>query len=980
MRLKRLIASALAMLTILSVSIVGVYATSSATDSTDATQASETKSTKSKKKSTKTPITSSDLGMNKYIKYLENRTYSGILGAVYSKKETTFKLWSPAADSVKVCIYTTGTDGEDGAQMISKNSMKLNSDNGTWHLTLKGDYKNLYYTYLVTVNGATSEVVDPYAKAVGANGDRGMVVDLNSTDPKGWSKDKFNRVDNATDAAIWEINIRDFSASPSSGVSQENRGKFLAFTEQGTVVDSIEGELSTCIDYLKELGVNYVQINPFYDFASIDETDTVNPQYNWGYDPKNYNVPEGSFSSDPFDGNVRIRECKQMIQALHKANIGVIMDVVYNHTYASSDSFFNRIVPDYYYRVDDEGNWSNGSGCGNDTASERTMYRKFMIDSVVYWANEYHIDGFRFDLMGLHDVKTMNAIRAKLDKLKNGKKIIMYGEAWNLDTNCDSSTVLANQNNISKLSERIGAFNDTIRDGLKGNVFDSKDKGFVQAGSNKSKVKSGIEGMSTAGTWGTLPSQSINYASCHDNLSLYDKLVASVYSDEGSYRKRREDLVSMNKLSAAITLTSQGVPFMMAGEEFARSKDGDENSYKSPVEVNQIDWNNLNQYADLNDYYKGLIDIRNTVDILTDSTGEVAKSIRYIKDTDDGVIAYSIKGSGNTLGFAAVFNGSDKKTTVTLPDDLCVVWVRIADENTAGIRNLEEITDYKVTVEPHSCAILVNKSSFNQYSNIDKSSAVVVKYFDSSTDSVIYEQIVKGKKGEQYSISHPNYLLYDYNIISVTGSLEGEFASTDKEVVVHCREYSGDYSSVTIHFVDENGNDIANSIVMTNRVGQNFVTPQIEGIYGYRLDLNNLPENGAGKYTKDEITVTYKYTSASDSNTACVANVIYMADDGKILDTKSYAGDKGSEIVVEYLDIPGYMYISDNANSAIFTKTEKNIIVNYERQRTGLNIVFIISAVVLVALIITAIILLSKRRRYYNYNDDLDIVDDLYIE
>lgn len=980
MRLKRLIASALAMLTILSTSVVAVYATSSATDSTDATQSSTEKTTKSKKKSTKTPITSDALGMNKYIKYLENRVYKGTLGAVYSKKETTFKVWSPAADSVKVCIYTTGTDGEEGAQMISKNSMKLNSENGTWYITLKGDYKNLYYTYLVTVNGVTSEVVDPYAKAVGANGDRGMVVELNSTDPKGWSKDSFARVDNASEAIIWEINVRDFSASESSGVTEQNRGKFLAFTEQGTVVNSVEGELSTCIDYLKELGVNYVQINPFYDFASIDETDTVNPQYNWGYDPKNYNVPEGSYSSNPFDGNVRIRECKQMIMALHEAGIGVIMDVVYNHTYASKDSFFNRIVPDYYYRVDDAGNWSNGSGCGNDTASERYMYRKFMAESVAYWASEYHIDGFRFDLMGLHDVKTMNFIRTKLDKLKNGKKIIMYGEAWNLDTNCDSDTVLANQNNISKLSDRIGAFNDTIRDGLKGNVFDAKDKGFVQSGSNKSKVKSGIEGMSTAGTWGTLPSQSINYASCHDNLSLYDKLVASVYPDEGSYRKRREDLVSMNKLTSAITLTSQGVPFMMAGEEFARSKDGDENSYKSPVEVNQIDWNNLNQFADLNDYYKGLIDIRNTVDILTDSTGEVAKSIRYIKDTDDGVIAYSIKGSGNTLGFAAVFNGSNKKTTVTLPDDLCVVWVKIADENSAGIRNLEEITDYKVTVEPHSCAILVNKSSFDKYENIDRTSSVVVKYYDSKTDSIIYEQIVKGKEGEQYAISHPNLLLYDYNIISVTGSLEGEFTSTDKEVMVHCREYSGDYSSVTIHFVDENGKDIANSIVMSNRVGQNYVTPKIEGIYGYRLDLNNLPENGAGKYTKDEIVVTYKYKSASDDNTTCVANVIYMADNGEILDTKSYAGNKGDEIVIEYLDIPSYMYISDTANSATFTKTERNIIVNYERQRTGLNIIFIVSAVVLIVLIITAVILLSKRRKYYEYSDDLDVIDDLYIE
>lgn len=986
MRIKRLLAFMLIMILLPCTAIPAVYAT-------DETQAQTQAQTKAKtQKATEAPITAESVGMKKYVEHLESMYYTGNLGATYSKTETTFKLWSPLADSVKVCIYTKGTDGEDGAQMLSKNSMKLVEQYGTWVLTLKGDYKNKYYTYLVTVNGVTSEVVDPYAKAVGANGDRGMVVDLDSTDPKGWSDDKFDRVDNATDAIIWEINIRDFSASENSGVSEKNQGKFLAFTEEGTVVDSVEGSLSTCIDYLKELGVNYVQINPFYDFASIDETDAVNPQYNWGYDPKNFNVPEGSYASDPYDGNVRIKECKQMIQALHSAGIGVIMDVVYNHTYASQDSWFNLIVPNYYYRIDDSGNWSNGSGCGNDTASERIMYREFMKNSVVYWAQEYHIDGFRFDLMGLHDIDTMNYIRKSLDKLKNGKKIIMYGEAWELDTNTDSTVKLANQSNLSLLSDRIGAFNDTIRDGLKGNVFDSTDTGFIQSGTNKSKVKSGIEGMSTTGLWGTLPSQSINYASCHDNLSLYDKLVASVYPDEGSYRKRREDLVSMNKLSAAITLTSQGVPFMMAGEEIARSKDGDENSYKSPVEVNQIDWNDLNKYADLNDYYKGLIDIRQTVDLLTDSTGEVANSISYIKDTDEGVIAYSIKGSGNTLAFAAVFNGSDKETTVTLPDDMCLVWIRMADENTAGIKNLEEITDYKVSVQPHSCAILVNKSSFAQYENIDNTSTVTVKYYDSKSDSIVYEQILKGEQGEQYSFEYPNTLLYDYNITSITGSKTGEFGTNDKEIMVHCRAYTGDYSSVTINFVNEFDEQIANSIVMSNRVGQNYTTPKLPGIYGYRLDLENLPDNGAGEYTKDEIVVTYRYNSIEvsgeqesidpdmlNNEDICIANVIYMSDTGEVLDKKTYAGDKDSEVIIEYIDIPGYSYISDISEGAVFNTNETNIIVNYEKQLTPKKLVIIITGAVLLILVVLVIVLLFRRRRYNDYLEYEDI-DDLYIE
>ncbi len=976
------------MMIIPSFAVFGAYATDGAEPTQSVTQ--KTKTVK-KEKPTELVVSRENVGMQNYLRYLENRAYNGTLGAIYTKKETTFKLWSPAAQDVKVCIYTTGTDGEDGAQMLSKTSMKLYPESGTWVLPLKGDYKNKYYTYLVTVNGVTNEVVDPYAKAVGANGNRGMIVDLKSTNPKGWSDDKFNRVDNATDAIIWEVNVRDFSASETSGVSPKNRGKFLAFTEEGTVVNSVEGSLSTCIDYLKELGVNYVQINPFYDFASIDETDTVNPQYNWGYDPKNYNVPEGSYSSNPYDGNVRIKECKQMIQALHSAGIGVIMDVVYNHTYASKDSFFNMIVPDYYYRMDDSGNWSNGSGCGNDTASEHKMFRKFMIDSVVYWAKEYHIDGFRFDLMGLHDVVTMNNIRSSLDKLPDGKKIIMYGEAWDLPTACASDVKLATQNNLLALSNRIGAFNDTIRDGIKGNVFDEKDQGFIQNGGNRSKVKSGIEGMSTMGTWETSPIQCINYASCHDNLSLYDKLVASVYPDEGSFRKRREDLVLMNKLSASIILTSQGVPFMMAGEEMARSKDGDENSYKSPVEVNQIDWNDLNKYADLNEYYKGLIDIRQTVDLLTDAALTQPDFITYFDDLDDGVIAYSLSGEGNTKTFIAMFNGGNSKSTVTIPKNLADTYVAIANDKDAGIKNLAVVSDGKVSVKAHSSVLLVDKESFENYQNKDASCRVIVKYHDTKSNAVVYEQIIKGKEGEAYSVEYPEHLRYLYDVTGVSGSKTGEFTKGTTEVTVNCKPYTGDYSNVTIHFVNEYGEDIANSLVMTNRVGQKYTTPKIAGVYGYRLDLENLPDNGAGKYTKEDITITYKYNSIEvsaeqeavdpdmlQSQSVCVANVIYMDSKGEILDKKTYAGDKGDEVVVEYLDIPGYEYISDTAQGAVFDTVETNIVVNYEKISQGLNIAVILGSALLLGLVILALALIFKKRK--SVVDENDVVNDLYIE
>ena len=402
------------------------------------------------------------------------------LGSTYTPEATTFKVWSPTAKSVTLKLYATGSDTEEGAADLGSHEMAFDSTTGVWSVTVEGDLLNVYYTYevatvaLVTGVEKVNETVDIYAKAVGVNGNRAMVVDLDSTDPEGWENDAHIFVDEQADAIIWEVVVRDFSASESSGVSEANRGKFLAFTEEGTTVNG-EGYVATGIDYLKELGVTHVQINPFYDFASIQEDKDLSLQYNWGYDPKNYNVPEGSYSSNPYDGNVRINECKQMIQALHEAGIGVIMDVVYNHTYASDTSFFQLTVPNYYYRFNKTGGWSAGSGCGNDTASEREMFRKFMIDSCRYWVEEYHVDGFRFDLMGLHDVETMNQIRADLDTID--PKLVMYGEGWNMSsefdpTDCEGNTVLgASQRNAAVLDERVGMFNDQIRDGLKGNVF-----------------------------------------------------------------------------------------------------------------------------------------------------------------------------------------------------------------------------------------------------------------------------------------------------------------------------------------------------------------------------------------------------------------------------------------------------------------------------------------------------------------------------
>ena len=927
----------------------------------------------------------SDFASHKeYVDTLEKTYYKGNLGATYTKEQTTFKLWSPLATDVKVRIYQTGTDNEKGAKLISETPMKLVQQYGTWRLDLKGDFVNKYYTYVVTVNGQTNEVVDPYAKACGANGNRGMIVDLTRTNPDGWENDKFTRVSSPVDAVIWEISVRDFSASESSGVTEKNRGKFLAFTENGTVVDSVEGSLPTCVDYLRQLGVNYVQINPFYDFQSIDETADLSNQYNWGYDPKNYNVPEGSYSSNPYDGNVRIKECKQMIQALHEAGIGVIMDVVYNHTYLSKDSWFNLIVPEYYYRFNSDGSWSNGSGCGNDTASERIMFREYMKNSVVYWAEEYHIDGFRFDLMGLHDVETMNYIRHSLDELEDGKKILMYGEAWDLKTACDPDIPLATQKNISKL-DRIAAFNDTFRDAAKGDTFNKKDQGFIQSGKGMTRVKLGIEGMSGITAWDTSVTKCVNYVSCHDNLSLYDKLYISMYDGRGNFRVRREDLVQVNKLGAALTLTSQGIPFMLAGEEFARSKDGDENSYKSPIAVNQIDWNNLNKFADLNEYYKGLIDIRKTVDILTDGTGTAEKTIKYI-EADEKVLAYTMKGKNNTKSFAAIFNASDKETTVTLPSGYAQTWVRMADENRAGIINLGEITDNKVTVKPHSCAILVNKTSFDAYKDIDTSYHVVAKYIDSSSNEVVYEKILKGDITTNYDLTHPNVLMYHHRVKSTQGELAGVFEHPYKEVFIYIEPYDGEHSSVTIHFVDENGKNIADSIVMSNKIGQRYNTPYLASVEGYSLDLKRLPTNGAGKYQKDPITVTYTYKTAqalsqpADPGVAPqgVANIVYMGSDGKILSVVTVKGDVETPVVFENPKFKGYKYESDSSTGAMFGTAETNIIVQYKKISVLLIVLIATGGVLVVGAVVAGVVVYVKRKPQRVYASKVG--DDLYIE
>lgn len=916
-----------------------------------------------------------------YAANLDKSAYSGNdLGASYSKKATTFKVWSPNAASVRVNIFEHGSDNEGDAGSIMSRAMSLDKTTGVWSVTINGDLLNKYYTYSVTHGKTTKETADVYAKACGVNGQRSMVVDLSTTNPEGWENDKHVLVQNQTDASVWEISVADFSSSESSGVSEANRGKYLAFTEEGTTVNGVQGASSTCVDYLKKLGVKYVQIMPFYDFGSVDESKNIMDQYNWGYDPVNYNCPEGSYSTNPKKGEVRIKECKQMIQALHNAGIGVIMDVVYNHTY-TSDSWLQRTVPNYYYRMNNDGTFSNGSGCSNDTASEHLMFRKYMIDSVTYWASEYHIDGFRFDLMGLHDVTTMNSIRTALDNLYadgSGSQILMYGEAWDMATNCDEGTVLASQNNLKQLSDRIGAFDDTIRDAIKGSTGGT-DGAFVQEGSRRANLKTGIAGQSDTTTgWANVPSQCVTYASCHDNLCLYDKLVGSVYGADGKYRKRYEDLVAMNKLSAAIVITSQGIPFSLGGEEFCRSKDGDENSYASSRKENMLDWENVDLYSDVIEYYRGLYKIRDAFAAFSDSTAATANSLTYLSDVPKGVMGYTINNteSGKWSQMCVIFNGSDSAQNVTAKGD----WVVLADNKTAGLRNIKNVTN-SVKVEAHSAVIMVDTKSYDSAGIMDDEGAVVIDYYDNKTEKLIKSQTLTGELGTSYDVTNLASTL-NYDVKKTDGEIKGVFTDQVGHAKVYVEEYDGEMSTVTVKFVDETNNtEIEDSFLVKNRKGEQYYTPDLPSIKNYKLVLDDLPTNGAGKLDSASKTVTYKYTRVTDDEdkTVCRVNAIYMDDSGKILDTKTITGVEGqayslSQNTYEEKDL---VSVPEKANGT-FKSGEINVVFSYSSNPDPLKqmLPFVYVGTGLIIALCAASVIYSSNKRKKRIMAELDIEED----
>lgn len=629
-------------------------------------------------------------------------TYDGDdLGATWSESETSFRVWAPTAESVTLNLYETG---KAYVKDLTEEIPMTPDVNGTWVAKKSGNLEGVYYTYTIEIDGTKREACDPYARTTGVNGERAMVINLDSTDPEGWENDANpHSGETINDAVIYELHVRDLSTGEDSGIT--NKGKFLGLTETGT---KTANGVSTGLDHIKELGITHLHLLPIYDFGSVDETHTVGNLFNWGYDPVNYNVPEGSYSTDPYNGEVRVKELKQTVKALHDNDISVVMDVVYNHVQNSSTFCFNKIVPGYFSRTDETGAYSNGSGCGNDTASERSMVKKYIVDSVSYWADEYHIDGFRFDLVGLLDTETINEIVEEVHK--DHPDVIFYGEGWTLTTSLTKEGyTLATQLN-AKETPGFAYFNDTIRDGLKGSVFDESDIGYVSGKSEMEEIISRC--FLGADTWCPSPSQTINYASCHDNRTLYDHLHTS--RPDAS----EEDLIKMNNLAAAVYMMAEGTPFLQAGEEMLRTKvkeDGtfDSNSYSSGDLINCLKWSDLEKetYAKVFEYYKGLIAFRKAHGALRLTTAEeVTSAVTVEEGLDPNVTAFNIKGGAENEPADAlyiIFNANAVETNVSLPEGNWNVYI---NGEKAGTEVLETITDGKVTVAPISAMALVKES------------------------------------------------------------------------------------------------------------------------------------------------------------------------------------------------------------------------------------------------------------------------------
>ena len=591
------------------------------------------------------------------------------LELVYTPEQSVFTLWAPSADRVRLNLYPAG-EGEEKEEQLDMDM----AEDGTWRINVDRDLKGSFYTFQIEKNGKwLNETPGIWAKAVGINGNRAAVIDWNETNPEGWESDRSPELKMYSDIILYELHHRDFSIAPDSGI--ENKGKFLALTETGTKTP--EGE-ATGLDHLKELGVTHIHILPSFDFATVDETRLDENHYNWGYDPKNYNVPDGSYSTDPANPVVRIREFKEMVKSLHQNGFRIVLDVVYNHTASTDHSNFDLTVPGYFYRQNADGSYSNASGCGNETASEREMVRHYIIESVKFWAREYHIDGFRFDLMGIHDIETMNHLRSEL--LEIDPTIFVYGEGWVAADSPLPFEQRAVKENVGQM-EGIGVFNDEFRDGLKGSTFDEQEPGYASGNINGhfEPVKYGIVGgtdhpqvdygglLYCNAPYAGAPSQMINFVSCHDGYTLVDKLKLSVQGDHAA-----DELIPIDKLVHTVLLTAQGIPFIRSGEEIMQDKQGEPNSYKSPDSINRIDWSLKAKNREVFDFIRGLIALRKAHPAFRIPTVEgLQQWLRFMDTGDSGVIAYTLGEYANNDEWKEIlvaYNGNRHEVEIGIPE------------------------------------------------------------------------------------------------------------------------------------------------------------------------------------------------------------------------------------------------------------------------------------------------------------------------
>lgn len=629
--------------------------------------------------------------------------YGKDLEMLYTPAQTQFTLWSPTAEKVRLNLYVSGEGGEPADQLPMKRA-----DNGTWRLSVDKDLKGSFYTFQVALcDKWLDETPGIWAKAVGVNGNRAAVVDLQDTHPRDWEYDKAPELKSFTDIIIYEMHHRDFSMAANSGIV--HRGRYLALTENGT---SAPGGESSGIDHLKELGVTHIHLLPSFDYASVDESRLQDKKYNWGYDPQNYNVPEGSYSTNPTDPVARIREFKEMVQSLHKNGMRVIMDVVYNHTASGDGSNFSLTAPGYFYRHNPDGSYSNASGCGNETASEREMMRHYIVESVKYWAQEYHIDGFRFDLMGIHDIETMNKVKEVLAEVD--PTIFVYGEGWVASDSPLPLEKRAVKENALLLKD-VAVFSDDLRDALKGSVFETEQAGFASGltEGNEESLKFGITGgvehpqvdyskiLYCKAPYANSPSQVINYVSCHDDLCLVDKLKLSVPGASP------DELVKYDKLAQTIVFTSQGVPFMRAGEELLHDKKGVHNSYESPDSINEINWSLKAKNKDVFNYYRGLIALRKAHPAFRIPTAEgVRESLRFLDTDQPGVVAYTLGEHANGDSWkeiVVILNGNRKLVRVTIPDGK---WTVVCCDGKINPGGLDTLSGDKVSIAASSALII----------------------------------------------------------------------------------------------------------------------------------------------------------------------------------------------------------------------------------------------------------------------------------